>query len=207
MHARTVRGVGRVAVIDWDVHHGNGTQDAFWTEADVLTISLHQDRCLLPSGALEETGEGDGAGRAINVPLPAGSGEGAYLDAMTRVVEPALRRFGPELIVVACGFDANGFDPLARMLLHSDSFRRMTRSVIALAQELCGGRLVLSHEGGYSAAVTPFCGLAVLEELTGHRTAVEDPFAARLREFPGQALQPHQREVIDAAARLADAIG
>jgi acetoin utilization deacetylase AcuC-like enzyme len=207
MHARAVRGVGRVAVVDWDVHHGNGTQDAFWTEPDVLALSLHQDRCLLPSGALEETGEGEGAGRTINVPLPAGSGEGAYLDAMARVVEPALRAFRPELIVVACGFDANGFDPLARMLLHSDSFRLMTRSVVALARELCDGRLVLSHEGGYSAAVTPFCGLAVLEELTGHRTSVDDPFAARLREFPGQALESHQRAVIDAAARLADAIG
>jgi acetoin utilization deacetylase AcuC-like enzyme len=206
LHARAVRGLGRVAVLDWDVHHGNGTQDAFYAERGVLTISLHQDRCLLPSGSLEETGEGDGAGRCINVPLPAGSGEGAYLDAMARVVEPALRRFAPELIVIACGFDANGFDPLARMLLHSDSFRRMTRSVVALARELCDGRLVLAHEGGYSAAVTPFCGLAVLEELTGVRTSVEDPFAARLREFPGQALEAHQRAVIDRAAALAAAV-
>ena len=74
---------------------------------------------------------------------------------------------------------------------------------MALAHELCGGRLVLSHEGGYSAAVTPFCGLAVLEELSGHRTPVEDPFAARLRGFPGQALEDHQRAVVDAAAGLA----
>jgi acetoin utilization deacetylase AcuC-like enzyme len=203
LHARAGRGVGRVAVLDWDVHHGNGTQDAFWTEGEVLAISLHQDRCLLPSGALEERGEGDGRGRTINVPLPAGSGEGAYLDAMTRVVAPALRRFRPELIVVASGFDANGFDPLARMLLHSDSFRLMTRSVVELAHELCGGRLVLSHEGGYSPGVTPFCGLAVLEELSGRSTPVEDPFAARLREFPGQALEGHQRAVVDAAATLA----
>jgi acetoin utilization deacetylase AcuC-like enzyme len=202
MHARAARGVGRVAVLDWDVHHGNGTQDAFYAERDVLTISLHQDRCLLPSGSVGETGEGDGRGRCINVPLPAGSGEGAYLDAMARVVEPALRRFAPELIVVACGFDANGFDPLARMLLHSDSFRLMTRSIVALARELCDGRLVLSHEGGYSAAVTPFCGLAVLEELTGVRTSVEDPFAARLRAFPGQALEAHQRAAVDRAAAL-----
>jgi acetoin utilization deacetylase AcuC-like enzyme len=206
MHARAVRGIGRVAIVDWDVHHGNGAQDAFWTEPDVLTISLHQDRCLLPSGAVEERGEGAGEGRNINVPLPAGSGEGAYEDAMARVVEPALRRFRPDLIVVACGFDANGFDPLARMLLHSDVFRSMTRRVVGLAAELCDGRIVFSHEGGYSAAVVPFCGLAVLEELSGHRTEVQDPFAARLREFPGQALLAHQREVVDRAAALAEAL-
>jgi acetoin utilization deacetylase AcuC-like enzyme len=200
MHAQASRGVGRIAVLDWDVHHGNGTQDAFWESGDVLTISLHQDRCLLPSGAVEETGEGAGRGLTVNVPLPAGSGEGAYFDAMDRVVAPALRRFRPEIIVVACGFDANGFDPLARMLLHSGSFRRMTRTVMELAAELCDGRLVLSHEGGYSAAVTPFCGLAVLEELSGHRTEVADPFEARLREFPGQALEAHQRAVVDRAA-------
>jgi acetoin utilization deacetylase AcuC-like enzyme len=203
MHARAARGLGRVAIVDWDVHHGNGTQDAFWDDPDVLTISLHQEGWLLPSGGVEETGGAGAQGANVNVPLPAGSGDGAYRDAFERVVLPALHAFGPELLVIASGFDASGFDPLGRQLLHSGSFRWMTRLVAEAADELCDGRLVLSHEGGYSAAVVPFCGLAVLEELTGHRTEVDDPFAARLRGFPGQELEPHQRAAVDRAVPAA----
>jgi acetoin utilization deacetylase AcuC-like enzyme len=171
-------GVGRVAVLDWDVHHGNGTQAIYEARGDVLTISIHQDRCFPPgySGA-EDRGTGAGAGANINIPLPAGSGTDVYLRAMERIVVPALERFRPELIVVACGLDANGLDPLARMLLSSESFRAMTRIIRMAAERLCKGRLVLVHEGGYSEAYVPFCGLAVIEELCGLRTKVIDPVA------------------------------
>ena len=105
-------GVSRVAVVDWDVHHGNGTQLAFYENPDVLTISIHQDN-LYPtaSGAMEDNGAGRGAGFNLNLPMPPGSGVGAYLAAFERVVVPALRKFKPELIVVASGLDANAYDP------------------------------------------------------------------------------------------------
>ena len=199
-HAQAARGLGRVAVVDWDVHHGNGTQAAFWEDGSVLAISLHQDG-LYPaeSGSVDETGAGAGAGTTLNVPLPAGSGRGPYLSAVDRVVVPALDRFRPELIVIACGFDAGALDPLGRMLLAAGAFGELTERLLDAASRLCEGRLVASHEGGYSAGHVPFCGLAVIEALSGLSAGVEDPFAY-LGEIPGQDLQPHQEEAIAAAA-------
>lgn len=204
MHARAVHGLGRVAVIDWDVHHGNGTQQAFYDSGDVLTLSLHQDNLYpMGSGAMSEVGSGRGEGFNINLPLPPGSGVGAYLAAFERVVLPALARFKPEVIVVACGFDAGGVDPLGRMMVHSDCYREMTRMLMDAANTLCGGRLLLSHEGGYSSAQVPYSGLAVIEQLTGYRSKISDPFLPLMEAWGYQALQHHQEIVIDAAAALA----
>jgi acetoin utilization deacetylase AcuC-like enzyme len=202
-HARLRHGVGRVAIVDWDVHHGNGTEQAFYEERDVLTISLHQDR-LFPrdTGALSSNGAGAGLGYNLNLPLPPGCGVGAYVAAFERVVIPALHRFKPELIVVASGFDAGGLDPLGRMMMHSDGYRSLTRMLMAAADDLCAGRLVLSHEGGYSPWQAPYCGLAVLEELSGVRTAITDPFLPMIRDWAQQELQPHQSQAIDTAAAL-----
>jgi acetoin utilization deacetylase AcuC-like enzyme len=199
-HAQAARGLGRVAVVDWDVHHGNGTQAAFWEDGSVLAISLHQDG-LYPtsSGSVEEIGAGAGAGTTVNVPLPAGSGRGAYLDAMDRVVVPALERFRPELIVVACGFDAGALDPLGRMMLAAGAFGELTERLRDAADGVCEGRLVLSHEGGYSAGHVPFCGLATIEALSGLSSGVEDPFAY-LGELTGRQLLPHQTAAVDGAA-------
>ena len=170
-------GLGKVAVIDWDVHHGNGTQATFWDRPDVLTISLHQNNCYpVNSGATTERGAGRGEGANINVPLLPGGGNASYLAAMDRIVLPALHRFRPELIVVASGLDANALDPLARMLAHSDTYRALTQRLMQAAASLCGGKLVLVHEGGYSEAYVPFCGQAIMETLTGRRTQVIDPF-------------------------------
>ena len=206
-YAREVHGLKRIAVVDWDVHHGNGTQSLFFDQPDVLTISLHQDNCFPPaSGALTERGSGAGFGSALNIPLPPGSGDGAYLAAFERVVRPALARFKPELIVVACGFDASGVDPLARQMVTSAGFRAMARHVLDAAAELCGGRLVLTHEGGYSPMHVPYCGLAVLEEMSGERTGIADPWLESMQAWAGQALQPHQSVAIDAAAALVNDI-
>jgi acetoin utilization deacetylase AcuC-like enzyme len=202
-HARASRGIGRVAVVDWDVHHGNGTQKAFYRDPGVLTISIHQDRWYPhDSGGMDERGEGPGFGFNINIPLPPGSGHGAYLATIERVVVPALHAFRPELIVVPSGFDGSMWDPLGRMMAYSETYRAMTRMLMAAADELCGGRLVLSHEGGYAPLYVPFCGLAVMEELTGVKTPVDDPMAARAAAVGGQDLQPHQDEVIRRAERL-----
>ena len=167
----------RAAVVDWDVHHGNGTEACFYDRDDTLTISLHQENCFPPDqGRAEARGKGKGEGYNLNIPLLPGGGHQAYLDAFDLLVAPALRAFKPEIIVVASGLDANAFDPLARMQAHSETFRTMASKVKALAAELCGGRLLAAHEGGYSEGYVPFCGLAVVEEFSGRRTPVQDPF-------------------------------
>jgi acetoin utilization deacetylase AcuC-like enzyme len=207
-HAQKVLGIGRVATVDWDVHHGNGTQAIFYDDPSVLTISLHQDN-LFPaaSGSIGENGVGKGTGFNINVPLPPGSGAGAYIAAFERVVLPALARYKPELIVVPSGFDAGGVDPLGRMMMSAAGYRELTRLLMGAAAELCKGRIVMTHEGGYSEMYAPYCGLAVIEELSGHRTRVEDPWGPMMAEWGGMDAQPHQLAVIDEAARLVQQIG
>jgi acetoin utilization deacetylase AcuC-like enzyme len=201
--ARARHGVGRIAVVDWDVHHGNGTQAIFSDDPDTLAISIHQDNWYPPgSGHLGERGTGAGEGATLNVPLPPGSGNGAYLAVMEQVVVPALERFCPELILVACGFDANVLDPLARMMVTSTVYRAMTAMLLDAAGALCDGRIVFSHEGGYSEVYVPFCGLAVIETMAGVKSVVDDPFLGLLDEIGGQALQPHQAAVIAEAAGL-----
>ena len=203
-HARHDRGLSRVAVVDWDVHHGNGTEHAFYDDPSVLTISIHQDNNYPPaSGAITDTGAGAGEGYNLNVPLPAGSGVGAYIATFERVVLPALRNFQPELILIASGLDASAMDPLASMMMTSDGYRRLTQLMLQVAGEVCAGRLVICHEGGYSPAYVPYCGLAIIEELAGVRTGLEDPLLGLLAAMGGQDLQPHQEKVIEQAARMA----
>lgn len=184
---------GRVAVLDWDVHHGNGTEAIFYDRADVLTVSLHQERNYpMDTGDFAARGDGAGAGANLNVPLPAGTGHHGYLAAMERLALPAIRAFGPDVIVVACGFDAGAFDPLGRMLATQETFRGMTRGVMALADEVCEGRVVMVHEGGYSEMHVPFLGHAVLEEMSGSAVRAVDPFAETLaKRQPGAAFDTY----------------
>lgn len=179
----------RVAVLDWDVHHGNGTEAIFYGRSDVLTISLHQERNYpLDTGDFADRGSGRGAGKNLNVPLPPGTGHRGYLVALERLALPAIRAFRPDAIIVACGFDAGAFDPLGRMLATQETFREMTRAVMALAEDVCGGRVVMVHEGGYSEMHVPFLGHAVLEEMSGSAIRAIDPFADALsKRQPGPA--------------------
>jgi acetoin utilization deacetylase AcuC-like enzyme len=192
----------RVAVVDWDVHHGNGTEAFYYDRADTLTISLHQEACFpVDTGAAKDRGRGAGRGFNLNVPLLPGSGPQAYVDAFEVLVEPALRAFRPQMIVVASGLDANGVDPLARMLATSDTFRWMAGRVLALAEEMCGGRAVFVHEGGYSELAVPFCGLAIMEVLAGRRTGVIDPLLDLLeRQQPPADMIAFQRARLEAQA-------
>ena len=198
--------VDRVAVVDWDVHHGNGTEAIFWDDPNVLTISLHQDRNYpLDTGDLSAMGGESATGANLNLPLPPGCGHAAYLHAMERVVVPALARFKPDAIVVACGFDAAAVDPLGRMLCTAETFRQMTRRMQQAADDLCKGRLTLVHEGGYSEVYVPFCGHAVLEELVsvGDPKPVHapDPLAATLeKRQPDARFDAFARAWIDDAA-------
>jgi acetoin utilization deacetylase AcuC-like enzyme len=202
-HARKRHGIERIAFVDWDVHHGNGAQRIFWNERDVLTISIHQDRMFPPmSGGLDEIGEGAGRGSNINIPLPPGSGVGAYEAAFERVIIPALYKFKPDLIIVPSGFDAGAMDMLARMMVHGECFRFMTRRLMEAAGDLCEHRLALCHEGGYHRTTTPFFALAVIEQLSGIKTEIEDPHFPIFAGMGQQELQPHQDALITASERL-----
>jgi acetoin utilization deacetylase AcuC-like enzyme len=168
----------RFAVLDWDVHHGNGTEAVFYDRADVLTVSLHQDRNYpMDTGAFADRGRGEGLGFNLNIPLPPGVGNSGYLAAMKQLALPAIRDFAPDVLIIACGFDAAANDPLGRMLATAETFQMMTRQVMALARDVCGGKLVMVHEGGYSETYVPFCGHAVLQEMSGSKVAAPDPFA------------------------------
>lgn len=197
--AKVKHGVDRIAVVDWDVHHGNGTQVIYYERADVLTISVHMEGGFPPGLAAPNLrGEGAGDGYNLNVPLLPGVGHESYISAFQKLVLPALESFAPDMIIVASGFDANGFDPLSRTSAHSDTFRDMTRMIMEAADELCDGKLVLVHEGGYAEVVVPFCGVAVMEELSGIKTDVEDPFAALLKNRqPPKVLVELQEKLLD----------
>ncbi|KIN63245.1 Histone deacetylase family protein [Sulfitobacter noctilucicola] len=194
--------VNRVAVLDWDVHHGNGTQSIFYDRSDVLTISLHQhSNYPLNSGMVEERGTGDGAGYAINLPMHAGSGHTAYLHALDRVVIPALEAYQPDMIVVACGYDAASVDPLARMQATAETFSVMTHKIKDTAARLCDGKLVMVHEGGYSEVYVPFCGHAVMTALSGSDIHAADPMADVLHQRqPAPEFDAFLRQSIDAMA-------
>ncbi|WP_414832669.1 class II histone deacetylase [Afifella sp. YEN Y35] len=192
----------RIAVVDWDVHHGNGTEAIFYGRSDVLTISLHQENNYPPgSGRIEARGEGAGEGYNINVPLLPGGGHDAYLYAFEKIVSPALTRFRPDAIIVACGFDSSGVDPLGRMLTSASTFRQMTRILMERALELCGSRLVVVHEGGYSELHVPFCGHQVIETLSRSQIHAPDPLEERIAgQQPSPRAQAFQRVLINEMA-------
>ena len=196
------RGCERVLVVDWDVHHGNGTQAMFYDDPDVLLISLHQDGWYpLDSGTLAERGAGAGLGATVNLPLPPGTGDRGYREAIARIALPAARRFRPDLIVVSAGQDASMLDPLGRMLLSADGYRDMGAILAQLADELSGGRLLLVQEGGYSPTYTPYCTLAALEGATGWDAGIRDPFLASSELVHAHiAYAQATRDAIEAAA-------
>jgi acetoin utilization deacetylase AcuC-like enzyme len=197
--AQREHGLERVAIVDWDVHHGNGTEEVFYADGSVLTVSLHQDRLYPPdTGGLEARGEGDGEGRNVNVPLPAFCGDEGYALAFERVVEPIVRAFRPDLLLLGAGQDAAASDPLGRMALTTPGFRALTDRAMALAGELCDGRLVANLEGGYSLHHLPLANLAILEGLLGvEPTFPTDPIGCDVPE----TLRDEVRAAVAAAER------
>lgn len=196
----------KAVVLDWDVHHGNGTEAIYFDRDDTLTISLHQEgNYPLDSGQIDVRGTGAGEGYNLNLPMHAGSGQTAYMHAMERIVRPAIEAFKPDLIVVACGFDAAVPDPLSTMLATAQTFHDMTAFVKGLARELCDGKLVLVHEGGYSEVYVPFCGHATLEALSGSKVHVPDPLEKNFTcRQPGAPFDAFLRSEID---RMAGELG
>lgn len=189
----------RVVVLDWDVHHGNGTEAIYYDRDDVLTISLHQEgNYPLDSGDLADRGKGAGEGYNINLPMHGGSGHTAYLHAMARVVIPAIEAFKPDMIIVACGFDAAIIDPLARMQATVRTFAEMTKQIKETAERVCNGKLVLVHEGGYSEAYVPFCGHATIATLANSTIDAGDPLGvAHDNRQPSPKFDAFLRQSID----------
>ncbi|KVC72032.1 histone deacetylase [Burkholderia ubonensis] len=197
-HAQAVHGVERVAIVDWDVHHGNGTQQVFYDDPSVLFVSLHEAANFpVDGGAACETGGGAGAGRNANVPLPPGTGEAGYRHAFEEVVLPLVDAFAPQLILVSAGQDANAFDPLGRMRVQRDGFRYMARALREAAGSRCDGRIAMLQEGGYSLPYLPIATLGVLEGLVGWQARFDDPH--RMIQHP---LSAAERDAV-AAARAA----
>jgi acetoin utilization deacetylase AcuC-like enzyme len=167
-HARR-RGVARVLIVDWDVHHGNGTQDIFFDDADVFYLSTHQWPLYPGTGPAEEIGTGRGRGATLNVPLAAGTGDRSFRRVLEEVLVPAARRFEPELVLVSAGFDAHAADPLGSMLVTTTGFGDMAGVVCELADELCGGRVVACLEGGYNLAALADSVLETVRVFAGER--------------------------------------
>ena len=191
------RGLKRVAIVDWDVHHGNGTQDAFIDESRVLYVSSHAAPFYPGTGHYREIGNGEAAGTNVNIPLPPGSGDASYRAAYEALVVPALQKFGPEVIIVSSGWDAHIRDPLAPMTLTTAGYTDVARLVLEVAAELCGGRVVVALEGGYDTHALAQCSANLCRLLLGD-TPVPD------------ALDPESGVEPDATALLVavkDAVG
>jgi acetoin utilization deacetylase AcuC-like enzyme len=176
------RGLKKAAVIDWDVHHGNGTQEGFYADPDILTVSMHMDHGAWgathpQTGGIDETGSGPGRGKNLNLPMPFGSGDNKYLRVFDEIITPMVRDHRPEILFIAAGQDANQFDPNGRQLLSMHGFYELGIRARMLADECCEGKLVLIQEGGYSVSYAAYCLHATLEGVLNREPGLPDPIA------------------------------
>jgi acetoin utilization deacetylase AcuC-like enzyme len=182
-HLRATRNVGRVAILDWDVHHANGTQEAFYDREDVLVVSLHNnheswsEETHPQSCDLTEQGTGPGEGYTVNVPLPAGTGNDGYRYVIDELVAPILDDYDPDALLVSAGQDIGTMDPLGRNVVTKAGFEWLGQRVRELAIDHANGSLALVQEGGYHVSHLPYATLGVLEGALDEQTGVEDPFA------------------------------
>ena len=158
---RTLAPGAKIFILDWDVHHGNGTQAIFYENPGVLYASLHQYPFYPGTGSAHETGHGAGKGLTVNIPLPAGTGDSEFLGAITRILDQHADPFAPDMIFVSAGFDAHRFDPLGGLDVTTDAFAEATRRVCEFARAACRGRVVSVLEGGYNLG-------ALADSVTGH---------------------------------------
>lgn len=200
-------GLERIVIVDWDLHHGNGTQRSFYDTDKVLYCSTHQYPYYPGTGSLMEIGEGRGEGFTLNVPLPGGVGDRDYIRIFKELFVPVIRRYRPQFILVSCGFDIYGGDPLGAMRVTPAGFAHMTRSMQQLADETCSGRLLITLEGGYHPAGMRDGSLAVLTELCGENLNPAYPdFSSGLAE--GEAEKTNQLPgFIKQAVSLAKSLG
>lgn len=183
----------RVLIVDWDVHHGNGTQRSFYEDKTVLYVSLHQYPHYPGSGAASDTGVAAGLGYTVNIPLPGGYGDTEYAAAFRRVVLPIARQFAPQFVLISAGFDGHRFDPLSQMRLTKDGFAAMTRSLLGVARDHAGGRCAVVLEGGYALDALQESVATVLDELGGERLEEEPPHGGGAESILDEVTRVHER--------------
>ena len=195
--AQQEHGLDRVLIVDFDVHHGNGTQDVFYDDPTVLMCSLHQYPYYPGSGADFEVGSEIAHRATVNVPFPAYVGDRGYLEAFHKLIGPIAHDFRPQMILVSAGYDAHWLDPLASMNLSITGYAQMTLRLLELADELCDGRLVFALEGGYHLDVLSHSVLTTLRTLSGSAAGPSDPFG-----MPQRQTHQHVDELLSALGRL-----
>jgi acetoin utilization deacetylase AcuC-like enzyme len=203
-HARAALGLERVAIVDIDVHHGNGTQDAFYADPSVLYVSTHQYPYYPGTGHWRETGEGSGVGATLNVPLPGGCGDVEFVYVFEELVLPAMRRFRPDLVLVSAGFDAHWADPVdgADLRLTCGGYASLIAALRDAALDFCGGQLVVALEGGYHLTAMPWAVRNSIEVLLGEAPTPDPvgsppartppdikPLVAAIRDLHGLAVK------------------
>ena len=166
-YLRARHGLERILIMDWDVHHGNGTQRSFFADGAVLYVSIHQYPHYPGTGAADEVGIEGGAGYTVNLPFPGGYGDDEYLEAFRQIVEPISRQFDPDFVLISAGFDAHRLDPLSQMQLTTSGFASMTRSLVSIARDHAGGRCAAVLEGGYYLKALTESVARVLDEFGG----------------------------------------
>ena len=181
-HAMKKHKIDKIAIIDFDVHHGNGTQEAFNSNPRVLYVSTHQSPHYPGTGSINETGSGDAAGTKVNIPLPSGSGDDQYRQVLEQIVVPVVRRFRPQLVTVSAGYDLHWKDRLAMMEVSVSGFAEMARFIKNLADELCDGKVVITLEGGYNLKAQAMSVKATFDVLLG-KSEIEDPIGPPERRW------------------------
>jgi acetoin utilization deacetylase AcuC-like enzyme len=187
-HLLAARGLERVLVVDWDVHHGNGTEDCFSRDERVFYFSVHQSPMYPGTGPVAMVGSGTGLGYTMNVPMMAGQTDSDYLRIFMDLLDPVARAFAPQFILVSAGFDAHREDPLGGMELRKGGYAGMTKVLMDIAQDYCPGRVVMALEGGYQPAAQARSVLAVLATLQGDTTLAEACLEAARQIKPPEAL-------------------
>jgi acetoin utilization deacetylase AcuC-like enzyme len=178
------QGAERIAIIDYDVHHGNGTQDCLYDDPAVLLVSSHQSPLYPGTGAINETGSGKGEGFTANVPLPPGTGDDGILQIYEEFVLPVVRKFAPQLLIISAGFDAHWVDPLAQTQLSLSGYDALARTLIGLAEEVCEGKIVFVMEGGYDLQALSHGWLNIANTLLRNEVALSDPHGSAPFERP-----------------------
>jgi acetoin utilization deacetylase AcuC-like enzyme len=196
-YAQQAHHIERVLIVDYDVHHGNGTEAMFYPDPSVLFISIHQWPLYPGTGAVTDTGSGPGKGYTINIPVSAGSGDASYKLIFEQVIWPAAVRFEPELILVSVGHDAHWLDPLAGIELTLTGYAQLAREMMLMAKQLCGGKIVFVMEGGYDLDVLSYGMVNIAHALLGDEETV-DP----LGQPPGGAHEPDIAPLIERVQRI-----
>ncbi len=195
-YAQKARAIERVMIVDFDVHHGNGSQDAFYADDSVYYLSTHEFPHYPGTGDVHETGSGKGKGYTLNIPLPAGVGDHGYGRAFDQIVAPAARRFSPDLMLVSAGYDAHWADPLAMMSLSVTGFGYLMGAIKSLAEELCRGKVVVALEGGYNLRALAASVVATFSVL------LEREFTDPLGPATGRGLEPEIDSLLGSIKRI-----